>query len=92
LVGSNDGVMNVGGVMLTASPPLNPFVAKLAESDASTAWAKEYPAAVVGPGVASAVDHGCFLAGFFSQPLDFGTVPAMTPVGGSDSFLARIAP
>lgn len=92
LVGSNDGVMDFGGVTLTASGPLNLFVAKVAESDASTIWAKEYPGAVVDAGVASAADHGCFVGGSFSQPLDFGTVPAMTPVGGPDSFLARIAP
>jgi hypothetical protein len=92
VVGNNSGVMSVGGVSLTASGPLNPFVAKLAESDGSTTWAKEYSGAALGPSVAPALDGGCFVGGYFSTPLDFSTVPAMTPVGGSDSFIARLAP
>lgn len=93
VIGVFGGTIDFGAGPITAAGTTDFFVAKLSQIGGTEIWGKGYPAGTSKDLLAARnSDSGLILAGDFFGPVDFGTVPPLTPAGGYDAFLARIAP
>jgi hypothetical protein len=94
VTGSFRGAIDFGGgVPLTSAGGSDVFVAKLA-ADSSPVWSKGFGDVTHQEGTSIAVDPkgNVLLTGFFFGKADFGGGVPLTSAGGSDVFVAKLAP